>query len=113
MNETEKAERIQAWKAFLIPSSLFVACLLNAAGIYIIYTGNSIGVIFLGCGIATIVAGMFAFVTFHNKRRAKGDWKRVAEVQDESGATYQLNDDAQEITVPIETTEPHQKLSIR
>ena len=81
MNETERAERIQAWKAFLIPSSLFVACLLNAAGIYILYSGSAIGVVFIGAGIATISAGLFGFITFQNKRRAKGQWKKVSEVQ--------------------------------
>lgn len=79
MNEIDKAERVQAWKAFLIPASLFVACLFNAAGIYICYTGNSIGVIFIGFGFAIITAGMFAFVTFHNKRRAVGEYKRVSD----------------------------------
>ena len=79
MNEIDKAERQQAWKAFFIPSSLFVACLLNAAGIYIIYTGNAVGIVFLGLGIATVVSGMFAFVTFHNQKRADGQWKRLSD----------------------------------
>ena len=79
MNEVDKAERLQAWKAFLIPASLFVACLFNAAGIYILYTGNSLGIVFVGIGFATIVAGMSLFVTFHNKRRADGEYKRVSD----------------------------------
>lgn len=77
MNEIDKAERMQAWKAFLIPSSLFVACLFNAAGIYILYSGNTIGVFFVGMGFAIIVTGMFLFITFHNKQRADGKWKQV------------------------------------
>jgi multisubunit Na+/H+ antiporter MnhC subunit len=79
MNEIDKAERMQAWKAFLIPASLFVACLFNAAGIYILYSGSSIGVIFLGLGFAIIVTGLFLFVTFQNKHRTQGNWKRVSE----------------------------------
>jgi hypothetical protein len=78
MNEIERAERIQAWKAFLIPSLLFVACLLNAAGIYIMYAGNSVGIVFLGLGLTVIVGGMIAFVTFQNTKRAKGQWKRIS-----------------------------------
>ena len=79
MNETERAERMQAWKAFLIPSSLFVACLFNAAGIYIIYAGNGVGVVFVGLGFAIIVGGLFLFVTFQNKARAAGQWRQVSD----------------------------------
>ncbi len=71
-NEVEAAERQQAIKAFLIPSGLFVACLFNAAGMYIMYSGNAIGAIFLGIGLAIVIAGLFAFVTFENKHRSKG-----------------------------------------
>jgi len=78
MNEIEKAERIQAWKAFLIPTGLFVACLLNAAGIYILYSGNAIGMVFLGLGFAIIIGGIFAFITFQNEHRAQGNWKVVS-----------------------------------
>jgi hypothetical protein len=70
MNERDKAERNQALKAFLIPSGLFVACLFNAAGIYIVYTGNAIGMVFLAIGFGTILAGLFAFITFENKARS-------------------------------------------
>jgi hypothetical protein len=77
MNEIERAERIQAWKAFLIPSTLFVACLLNAAGIYILYTGNTLGIVFLGMGFTVIIGGLFAFITFQNRRRAGGQWKKL------------------------------------
>lgn len=72
MNQRDKAERIQAIKAFAIPSSLFVACLFNAAGIYIIYNGNAVGFVFLAFGFAVIAAGLFAFITFENKARSKG-----------------------------------------
>lgn len=79
MNEIEKAERIQAWKAFLIPTGLFIACLLNAAGIYILYSGNAIGMVFLGLGLAIIIGGIFAFITFQNEHRANGNWKVVSD----------------------------------
>jgi hypothetical protein len=79
MNDIDRAERSQAWKAFLIPASLFVACLFNAAGIYILYNGDSVGVIFLGIGFAIVITGLFLFVTFHNKQREQGRYHRAAE----------------------------------
>jgi hypothetical protein len=77
--EADRAERLQAWKAFLIPSGLFVACLFNAAGIYIVSTGNSVGIVFMVIGLAIISAGLIMFITFQNKQRAKGQWKQVSE----------------------------------
>ncbi|HEY9790590.1 MAG TPA: hypothetical protein V6D22_09350 [Candidatus Obscuribacterales bacterium] len=79
MNDIDRAERTQAWKAFLIPSSLFVACLFNSAGIYILYTGSSVGLVFVGIGFAIIITGMFLFITFHNKQREQGRFHRLAE----------------------------------
>jgi hypothetical protein len=70
MKYDEKAERNQAIKAFLIPSGLFVACLFNAAGIYIVYAGNAVGIIFISVGVATILGLIFAFITFENKTRS-------------------------------------------
>lgn len=82
MNEIDKAERMQAWKAFLIPSSLFVACLFNAAGMYILYSGSTIGLFFVGVGLAIIATGLFMFITFQNQHRAQGNWKKLPEDQD-------------------------------
>jgi hypothetical protein len=70
MNARDKAERNQAIKAFAIPSGLFVACLFNAAGIYIIYTGSAVGFAFLAIGFSVIAAGLFMFITFENKARS-------------------------------------------
>jgi len=72
MNDADKAEYVQSLKAYLIPSSMFVACLFNAAGIYIMYAGNTVGLVFLGAGFAIIIGALFAFVTFQNKHRADG-----------------------------------------
>ncbi len=103
MNDIERAERMQAWKAFLIPSTLFVACLLNAAGIYILYAGNSAGMIFLGLGIATIIGGMFAFITFQNQQRAGGQWKRLSD--DLPDHVHVTEDSAEDGESPDETPE--------
>jgi hypothetical protein len=78
MNDIERAELIQSLKSFLIPSSLFVACLINSAGIYIIYTGNNAGIPFLVVGFSIIIWAMVAFVQFQNKQRAQGKFKRAA-----------------------------------
>jgi multisubunit Na+/H+ antiporter MnhC subunit len=99
MNEVDKAERMQAWKAFLIPSSLFVACLFNAAGIYILYNGDTVGLVFLGIGFTIIITGMFLFITFHNKRRARGQWKRVDSTAD--GASKENADAEQDLEASI------------
>ncbi len=78
--EADRAERIQAWKAFLIPSGLFVACLFNAAGIYIVSTRQTPSASsFMVIGFAIISAGLIMFITFQNKQRAKGQWKQVSE----------------------------------
>ena len=103
MNDVDRAERSQAWKAFLIPASLFVACLFNAAGIYIMYSGSSVGVFFLGFGLMVIVVGMFLFITFHNQQRASGRWQQVDDAveeeqpqpeEDEPAATHDFSVDA-------------------
>ena len=80
MNDIDRAERAQALKAFIIPASLFVACLFNAAGIYILYAGNSVGIFFIGIGFAIIVTGMFLFITFHNKQREQGQFSQAQDM---------------------------------
>jgi hypothetical protein len=73
MNEMNKAEFAQALQAYLIPSSMFVACLIMSAGMYITYTGNHAGVVFIGVGFSVIIWALFTFVRFQNKHRARGE----------------------------------------
>lgn len=72
MNEIDKAEYKQALRAFLIPSSLFVACLLGAAGVYMIREGEGFGWGFVAASFSIIIWAFVAFVTFQNKLRAQG-----------------------------------------
>ena len=74
-NEIEAAERaefIQSVKALFIPSSLFVACLLMAAGTFLIYNHEPLGWAFAAMSGITIVTAFTALIRFQNKLRAKG-----------------------------------------
>ena len=71
-NEINKAELIQGLKAFLIPSSLFVACLLGAAGTFLIREGYQLGWGFILASAVIIISAFAAFITFQNKLRVKG-----------------------------------------
>ncbi len=77
MNEVEKAEFNQSLKAYLIPSSLFLSCLINSAGIYIIYSGNPAGWPFLAVGFSIMAWAFTSFIRFQNKLRAQGRFKRT------------------------------------
>src|SRR5262249_30167935 len=70
--EAQRAESWQSIKALLIPLSLFIACLLSAAGTFLVYNGESLGWLFLAVAAATIVTSLIGLVRFQNKFRAKG-----------------------------------------
>jgi hypothetical protein len=72
MNEIDRAEYKQALNAYLIPSGLFVACLLGAAGIFLVREGYGLGWVFMTASTAVIVWAFAAFITFQNKFRSKG-----------------------------------------
>lgn len=68
----EKAEVIQAVKALFIPLSLFLSCIMFAAGVFLLRNNEVIGWGFIG---ATAIVSMWAFVAliqFQNRYRAKG-----------------------------------------
>lgn len=72
MNEVDKAELIQGLKAFLIPTSLFISCLLGAAGIFLIREGYGVGWGFIAATVTIMVAAFVAFINFQNKLRYEG-----------------------------------------
>lgn len=72
MNDIERAELIQSLKAYLIPTSLFIACLIGAAGTFLVREGYQVGWAFIGVTAVTIVAAMWAFIRFQNKHRYEG-----------------------------------------
>lgn len=68
----EKAEFIQSVKALLIPLSLFLACVIMAAGTFLIYNHEPLGWVFAATSTIIIIAAITAFVRFQNKHRARG-----------------------------------------
>lgn len=78
MNEIDKAEYIQAIRAFLIPSSLFVACLCGAAGTFCLYNGEPFGWCFIAGMVAIIWWAFYAFINFQNKLRQRGGFRGKA-----------------------------------
>ncbi|HEY9775808.1 MAG TPA: hypothetical protein V6C81_18750 [Planktothrix sp.] len=79
--EAEKAEFIQSVKALLIPLSLFLACVIMAAGTFLIYNGESCGWGFVAVAGTTVIIAFVALIRFQNKYRARGIIK--AEPDDE------------------------------
>jgi hypothetical protein len=84
----ERAEFIQSVKALLIPVSLFLACVIMAAGTFLIYNRESLGWAFVALSSAMIVSAIVALIRFQNTYRARGILKHgtAAEVIDETAA---------------------------
>src|ERR1700738_2450023 len=70
--EAERAELIQSVKALLIPLSLFLACVIMAAGMFLIYNREPLGWAFAATSTLTIVGAIVAFIRFQNTHRARG-----------------------------------------
>jgi hypothetical protein len=68
----EKAEFIQSVKALLIPLCLFLACVIMAAGTFLIYNREPLGWAFAALSTLIIIASIVAFIRFQNKHRARG-----------------------------------------
>jgi hypothetical protein len=87
--EAEKAEFIQSVKALYIPFSLFLACVIMAAGTFLLYNQEPLGWMFVGIAGATMVTAFVALIRFQNKLRAKGimppEESEIIEVEPFSG----------------------------
>lgn len=70
--EAKKAESWQGLKAFLIPLTLFLACVVAAAGSFLIYHHEALGWPFLIVAGITIILNFIGLIRFQNKLRAKG-----------------------------------------
>jgi hypothetical protein len=68
----EKAEFIQSVKALLIPLCLFLACVIMAAGTFLIYNREPLGWAFAALSTFIIIASIVALIRFQNKHRARG-----------------------------------------
>lgn len=75
MNEIDKAEFAQAVIAYLIPSTLFIACLLGAAGTFLLYNYEPWGWAFIAASAGIIIWAFVAFIRFQNKLRAQGKFE--------------------------------------
>lgn len=80
--EAKKADSWQSAKALLIPFSLFLACVVSAAGTFLLYHEEPLGWAFLLVGGVTIVAAFVGLIRFQNQFRARGII--VDQPQDES-----------------------------
>ncbi|HEY9682694.1 MAG TPA: hypothetical protein V6C86_14030 [Oculatellaceae cyanobacterium] len=70
--EAEKAEFIQSVKALYIPFSLFLACVIMAAGVFLIYNLEPTGWAFVAVSGAIMASAFFALIRFQNRLRASG-----------------------------------------
>jgi hypothetical protein len=88
MSEIDRAEFTQAINAYFIPTGLFVACLMGAAGIFLIREGYGLGWAFLVGSAAIMVWAFTAFVKFQNKLRAKGMIVNEPETEDDDKCCF-------------------------
>ena len=58
--------------AYLIPSSLFIACLIMAAGTFLLYNKLTAGWAFIAASLIVMALSFTAFFRFQNKLRASG-----------------------------------------
>lgn len=91
----ERAEFIQSVKALLIPSSLFLSCVIMAAGIFLIYNNEPLGWAFAALSVTVVIAAMIGFIRFQNKYRARGIMP--PEIADDG-----IIEEAKELTVTLE-----------
>lgn len=75
--QADKAELIQSMQAYYIPSSLFIATLITSAGIFLLYSGYSLGFLFVGIGVTIMVSAFVIFFRFQNKLRVDGQIARI------------------------------------
>lgn len=81
--DAEKAAFFQAVKALYIPLSLFLACVISAAGVFLVYSGESLGWCFVGAAALVIVSAFVALIKFQNQYRVKGLVGRAEAEDDE------------------------------
>lgn len=70
--EAEKAELIQSVKSLYIPLSLFLACVIMAAGVFLIYNLEPVGWAFVAVAGAIMASAFLALIRFQNRLRANG-----------------------------------------
>jgi hypothetical protein len=68
----EKAEFVQSVKALFIPLAAFLACVIMAAGTFLIYNNESVGWVFVAVSTVLVISSFAALIRFQNKHRARG-----------------------------------------
>lgn len=81
--EAETAELIQSLKALFIPSSLFLACVMMAAGMFLLYNGEPLGWAFAVVSLVVMITSFIALLRFQNKYRAQGIPKEADDAIDD------------------------------
>jgi cytochrome c biogenesis protein ResB len=75
-SDVEKAELFQSITAYLIPTSLFVATVISAAGMFLVYSGYMLGWFFLAITAVIFVSAFVTFINFQNRLRAQGKFRQ-------------------------------------
>lgn len=94
-----RAEQIQSITALMIPLSLFLACVLMAAGTFLIYNQESVGWLLSGVSATMIITSFVALIRFQNQYRARGI------IRSELESNEELDFDRE--TVGAGSSEPH------
>lgn len=81
LEAAERAEFIQSVKSLLIPLCLFLACVIMAAGTFLIYNHEALGWAFALLSTLMIISCMVAFIRFQNNYRARGILKHGTEAE--------------------------------
>ncbi|HEY9678153.1 MAG TPA: hypothetical protein V6C76_09085 [Drouetiella sp.] len=81
LEAAERAEFIQSVKALLIPLCLFLACVVGAAGTFLIYNHEPLGWAFALVSAVTIITCIVWLIRFQNKHRARGILKHGMEAE--------------------------------
>jgi hypothetical protein len=72
LEAAEKAEVMQALMSLYIPLSLFIACCIFAAGVFMVYYEEPAGWGFIATTLVLALSAFLALFKFQNKFRAKG-----------------------------------------
>jgi hypothetical protein len=81
LEAAERAEFIQSVKSLLIPLCLFLACVIMAAGTFLIYNREPLGWAFALVSTLMIISCMVAFIRFQNSYRARGILKHGTDAE--------------------------------
>lgn len=79
MLEAERAEFIQSIKALLIPLSLFLSCVIFAAGLFLVYNNEQAGWGFIAVAGVASMSAIVALIRYQNPYRARGVISRKEE----------------------------------